>query len=90
MIKWLCKQHFIEIILLLKESPKSFNELQKILNAYPDTLNRRLKEMSEMGITIQIKDDKVKYKLTEKEIEVATILDELIEILKKLELVLTE
>jgi len=90
MIKWLCKQHFIEIILLLKESPKSFNELQKILNAYPDTLNRRLKEMSEMGITIQIKDDKVKYKLTEKGIEVATILDELIEILKKLELVLTE
>ena len=85
MIRTLCRRHFIEIILLLKESPRSFNELLKLLNAYPDTLNRRLKELGEMGILAQIKDDKIKYRLTEKGLEVARSLEELLEILKKLE-----
>jgi len=88
MIKRLCKQHFIDVILLLKESPRSFNELLKLLNAYPDTLNRRLKELSDMGIIVQIKDDKIKYKLTEKGLKVAATLEELLKILKKIETIM--
>jgi len=86
MIKKLCKQHFIDTILLLGESPRSFNELLRILNAYPDTLNRRLKELCEMGIIVQIeKDNRTKYRLTEKGYEIARALEELLEILKEIE-----
>ncbi len=89
MLRELCRKHFIEIILLLKESPKSFNELLKILNAYPDTLNRRMKELSRMGIIIQIEDGgKIKYKLTEKGLQIAELLGDLLEIIKKIKDVL--
>ena len=85
MLKELCKQHFIEIILLLRESPKSFNELLKLLNAYPDTLNRRLKELSEMNIILQVQEsEKLKYKLTQKGFQVAEVLEDLLEIIEKL------
>ena len=84
MLKELCKQHFIEIILLLRESPKSFNELLKLLNAYPDTLNRRMKELSEMGLISQIQENKIKYKLTEKGLQVAELLEDLLKITEKL------
>jgi DNA-binding HxlR family transcriptional regulator len=81
----LCKQHFIEIILLLRESPRSFNELLKLLNAYPDTLNRRLKELSKMGVIVQTQENKkIKYKLTEKGSQIAELLEELLEIMEKL------
>ena len=88
-LRELCRKHFIEIILLLKESPKSFNELLKILNVYPDTLNRRMKELSRMGIIIQIEDGgKIKYKLTEKGLQIAELLGDLLEIIKKIKDVL--
>ncbi len=89
MLRELCRKHFIEIILLLKESPKSFNELMKILNAYPDTLNRRMKELRRIGIIVQIEDGgKIKYKLTEKGLQIAELLGDLLEIIKKIKEVL--
>jgi len=49
----------------------SFNELEKTLGAYPDTLNKRLKEMLKYGLiepTVDVVDGKnrLKHRLTAK------------------------
>jgi len=85
------KKHFVEIILLLEDSPKSFNELLRILNAYPDTLNRRLKELQSLNLIVQFKDgDRIKYKLTNKGLRLLASLKQLIEIVNEINSILKD
>ena len=80
------KKHFIEILFLLEKSPMSFNELLKTLNAYPDTLNRRLKELQSLNLVTQFKDnDKTKYKLTDKGLKLIPLLKNLIRTINEIE-----
>ena len=57
--------HFTSI-LLLEESPKSFKELLRIIKAYPDTLAKRIRELSELGLIVHDgSDGRLKYRLTD-------------------------
>lgn len=85
-LKYLYKRHFVDILLLLNQSPKSFNELLKTLNAYPDTLNRRLKEMQSLNLITQAEiDGKVKYVLTDKGKKLIPLIDELLRLIERIE-----
>jgi len=85
------KKHFVEILLLLEKSPMSFNELLKTLNAYPDTLNRRLKELQSFNLIVQFNEnDKIKYKLTDKGLKLIPLLKNLIRIIKEIESLLLD
>ena len=84
--KYLYKRHFVEILLLLNKSPKSFNELLKTLDAYPDTLNRRLKEMLSLNLITQVEiDGKMKYILTDKGKKLIPLIEELLKLIEKIE-----
>jgi DNA-binding HxlR family transcriptional regulator len=75
----------MEILLLLDESPMSFNELARVLKAYPDTLTRRLKEMKNAGlITDSRREEKLRYELTEKGRKAAKLVKDLRRILDEL------
>ena len=70
-LKLLYKKYFCDILVLIEIAPMSFNELKKTLGAYPDTLNKRLKEMLEYGLiepSVDVVDGKnrIKHKLTKK------------------------
>ena len=41
-LKLLYKKHFCDILVLLERALISFNELEKTVGVYPDTLNKRL------------------------------------------------
>lgn len=89
-LKYLHKRHFVEILLLLNQSPKSFNELLKTLNAYPDTLNRRLKEMRSLNLITQIEmDGKVKYTLTDKGKKLIPLIEEVLRLIEIIERLIT-
>jgi len=76
----------MEILLLLDESPMSFNELEKVLKAYPNTLTRRLREMKNTGlITDSKKEGKLRYELTDKGRRAAKLIRDLKEILAELD-----
>lgn len=81
----ICRKYFMEILLLLDESPMSFNELARVLKAYPDTLTRRLKEMKNAGlITDSRREEKLRYELTEKGRKAAKLVKDLRRILDEL------
>ena len=83
------RKHFVDILILLSKSPKSFNELLKTLNAYPDTLNRRIKEMVLLGLIVQIEEDnRVKYRLTDKGKRIIPLLEELLRTMDEIEKIL--
>ncbi|RLI75908.1 hypothetical protein DRP05_13905 [Archaeoglobales archaeon] len=84
-MKLICRKHFVSILLLL-ESPKSFNELLKILKAYPDTLARRIRELSELGLIARDEaEGKLRYRLTEKGARVAELVKGIEELEKRIE-----
>jgi DNA-binding HxlR family transcriptional regulator len=84
------KKHFIEILLLLEKSPMSFNELLKALNAYPDTLNRRLKELQSLNLIVQFEENgKIKYKLTDKGLKLIPLLRNLLKIIDEIKSLLS-
>jgi len=61
----------------------------KTLNAYPDTLNRRIKEMVLLGLIIQIEEGgKIKYRLTNKGKRIIPLLEELLRIMDEIEKIL--
>jgi|GEM_PF-1718860 DNA-binding HxlR family transcriptional regulator len=83
---YICRKHFAEILLLLNKAPMSFNELLKTLNAYPDTLTRRLKEMGSAGlISSTTKEGKLKYELTDNGKKAVKLLKDLQRILDELD-----
>mgnify|MGYP000350736957 CR=1 FL=1 len=86
MMRLICKKHFTSILFLLLESPKSFNELLRILKAYPDTLAKRIRELSELGLIVRDgSDGRLKYRLTDKGIRVAELVKEIEEIIERIE-----
>ncbi|HID43653.1 MAG TPA: ArsR family transcriptional regulator [Archaeoglobaceae archaeon] len=83
---YICRKHFAEILILLDKAPMSFNELLKTLNAYPDTLTRRLKEMGSAGLITGIKmEGKLRYELTDNGKEAVKLLKDLQKILDGLD-----
>ena len=65
------KKYTIEIITTLGEQPLSFNELQKSLSVYSDTLSRRIKELEkarvvETTITESERGKRIRYVLSKK------------------------
>lgn len=88
-MEYLKRKHFVDILILLSKSPKSFNELLKTLNAYPDTLNRRIKEMVLLGLITQIEEgDRIKYRLTDKGKRIIPLLEDLLRIMDEIEKIL--
>ena len=84
------KKYFVEILLLLEQSPMSFNELPKTLNAYPDTLNRRLKELRSLNLIVQFEENgKIKYKLTDKGLKLIPLLRNLLKIIDEIKSLLS-
>jgi DNA-binding HxlR family transcriptional regulator len=84
------KKYFVEILLLLEKSPMSFNELLKTLNAYPDTLNRRLKELRSLNLIVQFEENgKIKYKLTDKGLKLIPLLRNLLKIIDEIKSLLS-
>jgi DNA-binding HxlR family transcriptional regulator len=70
-LKLLYKKHFCDILILLERAPMSFNELEKTVGAYSDTLNKRLKEMLQydlVELTVDVVGGKnrIKHRLTGK------------------------
>ncbi len=85
-MSYICRRHFVEILILLDDSPRSFNELLKVLNAYPDTLTRRLKEMSSAGLITGVTvEGKLKYELTDSGKRAVKLLKEVQKILNELD-----
>ncbi|MBO8183551.1 MAG: winged helix-turn-helix transcriptional regulator [Archaeoglobus sp.] len=85
-MKFICRKHFTSVLFLLLESPKSFNELLKILKAYPDTLGRRIRELSELGLIVAFESDRrLKYRLTDKGEKVAKLLKEIEKLEEKID-----
>ncbi len=65
------KSYFCEIILVLKNQPKSFNDILYDIKMNPSSLNRRLKELTKFDliepIIVKVNDGhRIKYKLTKK------------------------
>lgn len=65
------KIYFCEIILALKNKPKSFNDILKEVKTSPSSLNRRIKELRKFGLIepiLEIIEDekRIKYRLTKK------------------------
>ena len=84
------KKYFVEILLLLEKSPMSFNELLITLNAYPDTLNRRLKELQSLNLIVQFEENgKIKYKLTDKGLKLIPLLRNLLKIIDEIKSLLS-
>lgn len=84
------KKFLINIILILKNEPLAFNEIQSQLKIYSDTLSRRLKELENLGIidTTIIQGDtgkRIRYKLTSKGNVIVPFLVEAMKALKKAE-----
>ena len=68
----------------------SFNELLKTLNAYPDTLNRRLKELQSLNLIVQFEENgKIKYKLTDKGLKLIPLLRNLLKIIDEIKSLLS-
>jgi len=85
-MSYICRRHFVEILILLEDSPRSFNELLKILKAYPDTLTRRLKEMTSAGLITGVTvEGKLKYELTDNGKKAVKLLKEMQKILDELD-----
>lgn len=85
-LEYLNRRHFIEILLLLNESPKSFNDLLKILNAYPDTLSRRLNEMQKLDLIVRIEEEgKIKYTLSKRGERLIPLLKRVLDIIERME-----
>ena len=86
----LYKKHFYEILLSLENEPKSFNKLEKTLGAYPDTLNKRLKEMVKYNLVepmVHVVDGKnrIKHRLTPKGQQLMPKLKDFIKLAEELE-----
>ena len=86
----LYKKHFCDILVSLEHEPKSFNKLEKIVGAYPDTLNKRLKEMVKCDLVepiIYVVDGKnrIKHRLTQKGQQLIPKLKEFIKLSEELE-----
>jgi DNA-binding HxlR family transcriptional regulator len=65
------KSYFCEIILGLKNQPKSFNDIIYDVKISPSTLNRRIKELTKFGLIEPIiervnDENRIKYRLTRK------------------------
>ncbi len=65
------KSYFCEIILALKNHPRSFNDILYDIKINPSTLNRRIKELTKFGLIEPIivrvnEENRIKYKLTKK------------------------
>ena len=65
------KSYFCEIVLALKNQPKSFNDILSDVKISPSTLNRRIKELTKFGliepIIVRVNDEnRIKYKMTKK------------------------
>ena len=70
-MKLINKSYFCEIILVLKNKPKSFNDILKVVKASPSSLNRRIKELRKFGMIEPIletidDENRIKYRLTKK------------------------
>ncbi len=86
----LYKKHFYEILLSLENEPKSFNKLEKTIGAYPDTLNKRLKEMVKYNLVepmVYVVDGKnrIKHRLTPKGQQLMPKLKDFIQLAEELE-----
>ncbi len=71
-------------------APMSFNELEKIMSAYPDTLNKRLKELVEYNLVepmVHVVDGKnrIKHRLTPKGKQLMAKLNDFIKLAEELE-----
>lgn len=89
-MKLLYKKFFCDILILLERAPMSFNELEKTVDAYPDTLNKRLKEMLKYDLiepTVDVVDGKnrIKHRLTPKGKQLMTKLKDFIKLAEELE-----
>lgn len=65
------KSYFCEIIVTLKNQPKSFNDILRDVKISPSTLNRRIKELTKFDliepIIVRVNDEnRIKYRLTKK------------------------
>jgi DNA-binding HxlR family transcriptional regulator len=86
----LLRKHFIDIIMEIKEHPKSYNEILKELRIWPDTLNKRLKELKKYklieSITVKVEDkDRTKYRLTRKGRDLVPKIKEYLKLMKEIE-----
>jgi len=84
------KKHFCDILVSIERAPKSFNELEKTLSSYPDTLNTRIKEMVMHGLIESIIDttdgkNRIKHRLTPKGQKLMPGIRDFIERAEKLE-----
>ena len=84
------KKHFCDILVSIDRAPKSFNELEKALGSYPDTLNARIKEMVTHGLIESIIDatdgkNRIKHRLTPKGQRLMPDIRDFIERAEKLE-----
>lgn len=90
-MKLLYKKFFCDILILLERAPMSFNELEKTMGAYPDTLNKRLKEMLKYNLiepTLDIVGGKnrIKHRLTPKGQQLMPKVKDFIKLAEELEI----
>lgn len=86
----LYKKHFCKILISLEHEPKSFNKLEKMVGAYPDTLNKRLKEMVKCDLVepiVYVVDGKnrIKHRLTLKGQQLIPKLKEFVKLSEEIE-----
>jgi DNA-binding HxlR family transcriptional regulator len=82
-IDLLSHRYLCNVLLELRQSPKSFNEIKERLGISPHTLNRRIKELLKYNlieaIVVQEKgENRIKYRLTSKAKEIIPLAEEFI------------
>jgi len=65
------RSYFCEIVLALKNKPKSFNDILYEVKTSPSSLNRRIKELAKFGLIEPIlerinDENRIKYRLTKR------------------------
>ena len=84
------RKYLADVILALKQKPKSFNELLKELKTSPDTIGRRIKDLAKYGVIeptiITVKErSRIKYQLTKKGREILPKVEEFLLLSEKIE-----
>jgi DNA-binding HxlR family transcriptional regulator len=84
------KTYFCEIVLALRNKPKSFNDILKEAKTSPSSLNRRIKELTKFGLIEPIleridDENRIKYRLTKKGDTLIGDIAEFIRLYKKLD-----
>ncbi|MDI6859687.1 MAG: winged helix-turn-helix transcriptional regulator [Methanocellales archaeon] len=81
----LCSKYFCDILITLKQGPKSYNEIKSKLKISPHTLNRRIKELTDYElikpILVRVEgENRIKYEITDRGKEALPLIEEFIDL----------